>query len=168
MDGRVSIPFFAGLNLSLHPQPALVVSGAAPVLQIISSRPLLPREVVRTNAASVDIISTSHASAAPALIPDSELLASYHPGRAALPGSHHLDRRGLHVSMESDQHAARCARTCGANQSDAVGERRNEVPLHWWSGYLRPDFHLCLCSASSTECERVSVASCFAISASLL
>jgi len=69
----------------LHLQPPLAIS-PSPVVQTISSRPLLPREVVRTTQASVEVISTPAASAAPAAIADSELLASYQPGRAALVG----------------------------------------------------------------------------------
>ena len=72
--------------LSPQPEPTLVTS-PSPVLQTISSRPLLPREVVRTSATTVEVVSTRAASAAPSVIEDSELLASYDSGRAALVGA---------------------------------------------------------------------------------
>ena len=56
-------------------------------VEIIRNMPLLPREIVRTSPQSVEVISTSiSAAAAPALVADSELLASFAGGRAALVG----------------------------------------------------------------------------------
>jgi len=91
---RVLVPACAGavclaatVHLFLSPDHQPPVLSASPPVQTISSRPLLPRDVVRTMPASVDIVSTGATLAAPAEIADSELLASYRPGRAALVGS---------------------------------------------------------------------------------
>lgn len=70
--------------------PTLPQNPVAPrpsTVQIVRNRPLLPREIVRTSAQSVDVISTSSAAASgPEVVPDSELLASYAGGRAAIVG----------------------------------------------------------------------------------
>ena len=56
-------------------------------VQIITNKPLFPREIVRTSPQSVEVISTSStAAAAPVRVADSELLASFAGGRAAIVG----------------------------------------------------------------------------------
>ena len=91
---RVLVPAIASaacLAATVHLIPSLqhppLAISPSPVVQTISSRPLLPREVARTTQASVEVISTPAASAAPVAIADSELLASYQPGRVALVGA---------------------------------------------------------------------------------
>jgi hypothetical protein len=73
-------------HVLLSLQPPQVAVSARPVVQTISSQPLSPRDVVHTSQTSVKVISTAEVKSAPVEIADSELLASYHPGGAALVG----------------------------------------------------------------------------------
>jgi hypothetical protein len=58
-----------------------------PVIETINSRPLMAREMVYTSRANVEIISTSKEETTLEEMRDAELLASFHPGRAALVGA---------------------------------------------------------------------------------
>ena len=62
-------------------------------VQNVSNRPLLPREIVHTSRQSVEVISTANTATTPTeVVADSELLASYAGGRAALIGGFEVRR----------------------------------------------------------------------------
>jgi hypothetical protein len=70
-----------------RPDPEATLAQAPhPGMLVVHSRTLLEREIVHTSAASVEVISTSSRMAGPTQIRDSELLASFPAGRAALVG----------------------------------------------------------------------------------
>ena len=93
---RVLVPWVAGaacLIVALHllsqapsRSTALHSPPQTSSIEAVTSRPLMPRELVQTTRTSVSVVSTSNAGMAPRSIADSELLGAYHAGRAALVG----------------------------------------------------------------------------------
>src|SRR4051812_5228242 len=64
------------LNPTLPQDSAGAPASRSSTVQIITNRPLFPREIVRPSPQSVEVISTSStAAAAPVRVADSELLA---------------------------------------------------------------------------------------------
>ena len=91
---RIVTPAFASaacLAVAIHfgfpvfPQRVPLVT--QPVIETINSRPLIAREVVYTFPANVEIISTPKMETPLGEVGDAELLASFHPGGAALVGA---------------------------------------------------------------------------------
>jgi hypothetical protein len=90
----LSISNFSTPTISPHlgsppsPQDAArqLAAGSFPKIETVSTRPLADSDIVHTTRDSVLVISTPNLSSAPATVADSELLASFEPGRAALVG----------------------------------------------------------------------------------
>lgn len=76
----------AAVHLVIPTVPQTPVANRTSTVQIVSNKPLPARDLVQTSRRSVEVISTSDA-AAPPFVADSELLASYAGGRAALVGA---------------------------------------------------------------------------------
>src|SRR5688572_29876757 len=66
--------------------PSITVAVQPPLIEIVSSRPLAVREILRTDPTSVMIISTPTAPSHPSAISDIELLVLLNPARVALVG----------------------------------------------------------------------------------
>jgi hypothetical protein len=66
---------------------SIVATAARAPRDVISTRPLAGDEVVHTRSNSIVSISTANTASTPALIADTELLATFEPGRVALIGS---------------------------------------------------------------------------------